>query len=171
MSNNPEIETGLSESLVRRISADKKEPEWMLEKRLSALRMYNDKPLPNWGPALNGLDLENMIYYVSPEVAEKTEWKELPKEISDTFEKLGIPSAERDYLGGVGAQYDSGIVYHRIKKELSDKGVIFENMDVALEKYPELVLYAEYLKEFTQIDLGKFLEDIPHGFRIVRESF
>ncbi len=139
MSNNPEIETGLSESLVRRISADKKEPEWMLEKRLSALRMYNDKPLPNWGPALNGLDLENMIYYVSPEVAEKTEWKELPKEISDTFEKLGIPAAERDYLGGVGAQYDSGIVYHKIKKELADKGVIFENMDVALEKYPELV--------------------------------
>ncbi|MFA6494388.1 MAG: Fe-S cluster assembly protein SufB [Candidatus Paceibacterota bacterium] len=139
MSNNPEIETGLSEALVRRISADKKEPEWMLQKRLTALKMYNEKPLPDWGPSLDGLDLVNMIYYVSPEVAEKTEWKELPKEISDTFDKLGIPAAERDYLGGVGAQYDSGVVYHRIKKELSDKGVIFENMDVALEKYPDLV--------------------------------
>jgi Fe-S cluster assembly protein SufB len=143
MSNENEIintlERGLSESLVRRISADKKEPEWMLEKRLAALKLYNEKPLPDWGPSLDGLDLENMIYYVSPEVAEKTEWKELPKEISDTFDRLGIPAAEREYLGGVGAQYDSGVVYHRIKKELSDKGVIFENMDVALEKYPDLV--------------------------------
>lgn len=139
MSNTGKIEKGLSESLVRRISADKKEPEWMLQKRLSALKMYNEKPLPDWGPSLSGLDLENMLYYVSPEVAEKTEWKELPKEISDTFDKLGIPAAEREYLGGVGAQYDSGVVYHRIKKELADKGVIFENMDVALEKYPELV--------------------------------
>ncbi len=132
MSNYAEMEKGLSESLVRRISADKKEPEWMLQKRLSALKMYEEKSLPDWGPALDGLDLENMIYYVSPEVAEKTEWKELPKEISDTFDKLGIPAAEREYLGGVGAQYDSGVVYHRIKKELSDKGVIFENMDVAV---------------------------------------
>jgi len=132
-------ETGLSEALVRRISADKKEPEWMLEKRLSALRLYLEKPLPDWGPSLSGLDFENMIYYASPEVAEKQSWKELPKEITDTFEKLGIPQAERDYLGGVGAQYDSGIVYHKIKQELAEKGVIFENMDVALEKYPELV--------------------------------
>ena len=139
MSTDTELEKGLSESLVRRISADKNEPEWMLEKRLSSLRMYEAKALPDWGPSLDGLDLENMLYYVSPEVAEKTEWKELPKEISDTFDKLGIPAAERDYLGGVGAQYDSGIVYHRIKKELADKGVIFENMDVALQKYPNLV--------------------------------
>ena len=139
MSTDTELEKGLSEGLVRRISADKNEPEWMLEKRLSALSMYNKKELPDWGPSLDGLDLKNMIYYVSPEVAEKTEWKELPKEISDTFDKLGIPAAERDYLGGVGAQYDSGVVYHRIKKELADKGVIFENMDVALQKYPDLV--------------------------------
>ena len=129
----------LSETLVRQISADKREPEWMLEKRLAALVLYQKTPLPEWGPSLAGLDLENMSYYVSPEVAEKTEWKELPKEISDTFVKLGIPQAERDYLGGVGAQYDSGVVYHKIKKELEEKGVIFENMDVALQKYPDLV--------------------------------
>ncbi len=128
-----------TEALVRQISADKKEPVWMLEKRLAALLMYHAKPMPNWGPDLSALDLENMSYYISPEVAEKTDWKELPKEITDTFEKLGIPQAERDYLGGVGAQYDSGVVYHSIKKELADKGVIFENMDVALQKYPEMV--------------------------------
>lgn len=133
------METGLSEALVRRISSDKKEPTWMLEKRLAALKTYLEKPMPEWGPSLEGLDLQNMTYYVSPEVAEKQNWKELPKEISDTFEKLGIPEAERDYLGGVGAQYDSGVVYHRIKQELADKGVIFENMDVALQKYPDLV--------------------------------
>ncbi len=133
MSNIP------SEELVRQISADKKEPAWMLEKRLVALAMYHEKPMPNWGPDLSALDLEQMSYYISPEVAEKTDWKELPKEITDTFEKLGIPKAEREYLGGVGAQYDSGVVYHRIKKELSDKGVVFENMDAAVQKYPELV--------------------------------
>ncbi|MBI2120192.1 MAG: Fe-S cluster assembly protein SufB [Parcubacteria group bacterium] len=128
-----------TEALVRQISTDKKEPAWMLEKRLAALLMYHEKLMPNWGPDLSSLDLENMSYYISPEVAEKTDWKELPKEITDTFEKLGIPKAEREYLGGVGAQYDSGVVYHSIKKELADKGVIFENMDVALVKYPELV--------------------------------
>jgi Fe-S cluster assembly protein SufB len=133
------IVTTPTEALVRQISADKKEPAWMLEKRLAALAMYHEKPMPNWGPDLSALDLENMSYYISPEVAEKTDWKELPKEITATFEKLGIPQAERDYLGGVGAQYDSGVVYHSIKKELADKGVIFENMDVALEKYPEMV--------------------------------
>lgn len=139
MSNKLKTESGLSEALVRRISADKKEPEWMLQKRLSALKMYEAKPMPDWGPSLSGLDMENMIYYVSPEVAEKTEWKELPKEIAETFDKLGIPAAEREYLGGAGAQYDSGVVYHKIKEELSAKGVIFENMDVAVQKYPELV--------------------------------
>lgn len=128
-----------SEALVRKISADKKEPAWMLEKRLVALAMYHAKPLPGWGPDLSRLDLERIIYYVPPEVSEKQSWKDLPKEIVDTFDKLGIPKAEREYLGGVGAQYDSGVVYHAIKKELADKGVIFENMDVALQKYPDLV--------------------------------
>jgi len=130
---------GLSGELVRHISKSKNEPEWMLEKRLTALGLYNKTALPSWGPSLENLDLENMVYYVDPETAETDKWEEVPKEISETFEKLGIPKAERDYLGGVGAQYDSGVVYHHLKKSLSDKGVIFENMDVAVEKYPELV--------------------------------
>jgi Fe-S cluster assembly protein SufB len=130
---------GPTESLVREISASKNEPEWMLMLRLKALALWEETKMPNWGPDLSGLDLEGMTYYVDPNVKETDDWKELPKEITDTFEKLGIPKAERDYLGGVGAQFDSGIVYHRIQDSLAKKGVIFENMDVALQKYPELV--------------------------------
>ena len=130
---------GPSEELVREISRIKNEPEWMLELRLNSLKLWYSTAMPNWGPSLSGLDLENITYFVDPNVKETDNWQALPKEITDTFEKLGIPKAERDYLGGVGAQYDSGIVYHRIQKQLSDMGVVFENMDVALQKYPELV--------------------------------
>jgi Fe-S cluster assembly protein SufB len=130
---------GISEELVRHISTTKKEPEWMLELRLKAFALYEKAPMPKWGPSLANLDLENMNYYSDPGVIETDKWEDLPAEITETFEKLGIPQAEREYLGGVGAQYDSGIVYHRLKQSLADKGVIFENMDVALEKYPDLV--------------------------------
>lgn len=129
----------LSEALVRHISATKNEPVWMLEKRLAAFELCQKAPMPKWGPSLAGLDLENLNYYADPGVVETDVWEDLPAEITETFEKLGIPKAEREYLGGVGAQYDSGIVYHRLKQSLADKGVIFENMDVALQKYPELV--------------------------------
>lgn len=111
----------------------------MLELRLKSLKLWRETSMPGWGPDLSGLDLEHMLYYVDPAVPETDDWKDLPKEITETFEKLGIPKAEQDYLGGVGAQFDSGIVYHRLQKSLADKGVIFENMDVALQKYPELV--------------------------------
>lgn len=138
--NNEHITViGPDEALVRHISKTKNEPEWMLELRLKALKLWQETPMPDWGPDLSGLDLDGMTYYVDPSVKETDDWKELPKEITDTFEKLGIPKAEREYLGGVGAQFDSGIVYHRIQESLAKKGVIFENMDVALEKYPELV--------------------------------
>lgn len=133
------IPTNPTEALVREMSVEKNEPSWMLEKRLAALEMYRKTPIPTWGPDLSALDLENMTYYISPNVPETDKWEELPKEIVKTFDKLGIPKAEREYLGGVGAQYDSGVVYHKIKKELADQGVIFENMDVAVQKYPELV--------------------------------
>ncbi len=130
---------GPTEELVRQISGTKNEPTWMLEFRLKSLKLWRNKKMPNWGPDLTGLDLENITYFVDPNIKETDDWKELPKEITDTFEKLGIPKAERDYLGGVGAQFDSGIVYHRIQESLSKKGVIFENMDVAVQKYPEMV--------------------------------
>jgi Fe-S cluster assembly protein SufB len=133
------IPTHPTPELVRRLSAVKKEPEWMLELRLDALSKYHATPMPNWGPDLSGLELQGMTYFIDPEVKEQNDWKELPPEITETFEKLGIPKAERDYLGGVGAQFDSGMVYHRLQASLSAKGVIFENMDVALEKYPDMV--------------------------------
>ncbi len=133
------IRRGISRELVEYISTSKKEPGWMREKRLAAFVLYEQAKTPAWGPNLDGLDLKNLVYYIDPEVAETTKWDELPPEISDTFNKLGIPKAEQEYLGGVGAQYDSGMVYHKLKTELAEQGVIFENMDVALQKYPELV--------------------------------
>jgi len=130
---------GLTEKNIRKISADKNEPDWMLEKRLHSLNLYKKTKLPNWGPSLHKLDLQNIIYYVPSDLQEKNKWEELPAEISQQFEKLGIPKAEREYLGGVGAQYDSGVVYHSIKDSLKKQGVIFENMDTAVKLYPELV--------------------------------
>lgn len=130
---------GLTEELVRHISKSKNEPEWMLEKRLEGFRLSQDAPMPHWGPNLDGLDLEQTIYYVDPKVAEKRSWEDLPEDVRSTFDKLGIPQAEREYLGGVGAQYDSGVVYHKLQAKYAEQGVIFENMDVALQKYPELV--------------------------------
>lgn len=138
--SSPVIERfGPTEELVRKISSDKHEPEWMLELRLRALKLWYETPMPHWGPDLSGLDLDGITYYADPNIKETDDWNELPKEITDTFDKLGIPEAERTYLGGVGAQYDSGVVYHKIQESLAKKGVIFENMDVALEKYPDMV--------------------------------
>lgn len=133
------IVKGLNRELIVHISESKGEPAWMKEKRLKAFDLYQGAQFPTWGPDISGLDLENLVYYIDPEVAEQTDWEELPENIVETFDKLGIPKAEQEYLGGVGAQFDSNIVYHRLKEEVSKQGVIFENMDVALEKYPELV--------------------------------
>jgi Fe-S cluster assembly protein SufB len=130
---------GPTEELVRNMSRTKGEPEWMLELRLSALKLWYETAMPDWGPDLSGLSLDGITYYVDPNIEETDNWEELPREVLETFDKLGIPEAERTYLGGVGAQYDSGVVYHRIQESLAKQGVIFENMDVALKKYPELV--------------------------------
>jgi Fe-S cluster assembly protein SufB len=133
------LKQGLSKELVHFISKSKNEPDWMLEKRLEGLRLYRETEMPHWGPNLSGLDFKNMIYYVDPRTAEKKSWEDLPKDVRETFDKLGIPKAEREYLGGVGAQYDSGVVYHRLQERYAARGVIFENMDAALRKYPDLV--------------------------------
>jgi Fe-S cluster assembly protein SufB len=134
-----QIKKGLTRALVEYISTSKGEPEWMKAKRLEAFALYEKSVLPSWGPDLSGLNLKALVYYIDPEVAEQTAWDELPKNIVETFEKLGIPKAEQEYLGGVGAQFDSNIVYHKLKEELTNNGVIFENMDVAVEKYPDLI--------------------------------
>lgn len=130
---------GISEELVRKISSDKNEPEWMLKKRLMALELFNKTSIPTWGPDLSQLNLDEIIYYVDPDTTEAKSWDDVPDEIKKTFEKLGIPEAERKSLAGVGGQYDSGMVYHNLKKEWEEKGIIFENMDVAVHKYPDMV--------------------------------
>src|SRR3989344_8718970 len=131
---------GLSEGVVRLISEDKQEPEWMLQKRFQALKFFYEKPMPNWGPSLEKLDLNKIIYYIkSSERGNATDWNDVPPEIRETFDKLGIPEVERKYLGGSGAQFESITAYHKLKEEWSKKGVIFEDMDVALQKHPDLV--------------------------------
>ena len=132
---------GLSEALVRRISAEKKEPEWMLEHRLKSLKLFNEMELPTWGVDLSDIDFDNLIYYASPEEMKgyATRWEDVPEEVKRTFERLGIPEAERKVLAGTGAQYDSLNAYHKLKEEWEAQGVLFEDMDMALKKYPDLV--------------------------------
>lgn len=130
---------GLHEDVVRKIFEAKNEPSWMLERRLQALRLFEKTALPAWGPSLAKLDLTKIAFFVQPNATESRSWEDVPKDIRDTFEKLGIPEAERAALGGVGAQFDSDMVYHNLKKELADRGVIFENMDVALVKHENVV--------------------------------
>lgn len=130
---------GLSKKIVEEISWMKKEPLWMREKRLAALEIFLSKKLPTWGGDLTRLDFDNLYYYVKPTDEQKRSWDDVPKEIKATFEKIGIPEAERKFLAGVGAQYDSEVVYHSISKMLEDKGVIFLDTDTAVKKYPEIV--------------------------------
>ena len=130
---------GLSEELVRFISNSKNEPEWMLQKRLQGFEWFKKTSIPKWGPDLSKLDLDKISYYVDPGVKESKRWEDLPEEVRRVAEKIGIPEAEKKSLGGAGFQFDSNMAYHNLKKELEDQGVIFENMDVALQKYPELV--------------------------------
>lgn len=134
-----EAQPGLNEDIVRLISKTKNEPVWMLDIRLKALELFQKTPMPSWGPDLSDLNVNDIVFFVDPNTTETNNWDDVPKEIKDTFDKLGIPEAEKKALAGVGAQYDSSVIYHNIEKTLKDKGVIFENMDVALHKYPELV--------------------------------
>jgi Fe-S cluster assembly scaffold protein SufB len=130
----------INEQLVRTISQDKKEPEWMLQKRLKSLEIFHEKPIPDWGPDLSELKLEEINYFVKANAKKNSRsWNDVPKEIRETYEKLGIPEAEKKALAGVGAQYDSEIIYHNIKEELEKQGVIFLDMDVAVQTHPELV--------------------------------
>lgn len=142
---NPEdlkfkAQPGVNEEIVRQISKDKNEPEWMLKKRLTGLKIFNKKPFPNWGPSLNDLNLNEIYFYMKPNAEKNSrDWNKVPDDIKNTFEKLGIPEAERKSLAGAGAQYESEVVYHKLKKDLEDKGVVFLDMDEAVQKYPELV--------------------------------
>ncbi len=133
------VKKGLTEEIVRKISAEKNDPEWMLEFRLKSLETYNRTPLPTWGPDLSELDMDNIVTYVRPNTGMRASWNEVPADIKDTFEKLGIPQAERESLAGVGAQYDSEVVYHNVKDEIRREGVIYTDMETAVREYGDLV--------------------------------
>lgn len=130
---------GLNEEIVRTISRMKGEEERMTNFRLAAYKIFQDKVMPTWGADLSKIDFDNIFYYVKASKGEKKKWEEVPKEIKETYDKLGIPQAEKEYLGGVKAQYESEVIYGSLLKKLRDKGIIFCGMDEALAKYPELV--------------------------------
>ena len=145
---------GLSEEVVREISAMKGEPEWMLEFRLKALKHYQERPMPTWGADLNGLDLDEIYYYVKPTEEQSRTWSDVPETIKNTFDKLGIPEAEQKYLAGVGAQYDSEMIYHSVKEELDKQGVIFMSIEEGLRHHPEI--FREYFSTVIPIQDNKF---------------
>ena len=147
---------GLSEEVVREISAYKEEPEWMLDSRLKALQVYESKPMPTWGGNLSELDavLDEIYFYVRPQDRMEHSWEDVPEEIKDTFEKLGIPEAERKVLAGVGAQYESEMVYHSLREEWEKQGVIFDSIEDGLKNHPDL--FREYFGTVIPTQDNKF---------------
>ena len=140
--------------MVREISAHKDEPEWMLDFRLKALEVFEKRPMPSWGGDLSGIDFEKIYYYLKPSAGAERTWDDVPEDIKNTFDRLGIPETERKFLAGVGAQYESEIVYHNLQKELEDQGVIFLDTGQALEKHPEL--FREYFGTVIPPNDNKF---------------
>jgi Fe-S cluster assembly protein SufB len=129
---------GLSREVVEELSRMKQEPDWMREFRLRSLEIFLKKPMPTWGGDLSGIDFDKILYYVKASQQQERDWDDVPEYIKSTFDKLGIPEAERKFLAGVGAQYESEVVYHNLQKNLEDQGVIFLDTDTALREHPEL---------------------------------
>ncbi|WP_433429671.1 Fe-S cluster assembly protein SufB [Nonomuraea sp. CA-141351] len=146
---------GLSEEVVRNISALKNEPEWMLDLRLKGLRLFDRKPLPTWGSDLSAIDFDNIKYFVRSTEKQAASWEELPADIKNTYDKLGIPEAEKQRLiAGVAAQYESEVVYHKIREDLEEKGVIFVDTDTGLKEHEEL--FKEYFGSVIPVGDNKF---------------
>jgi Fe-S cluster assembly protein SufB len=146
---------GINEDVVRNISALKSEPEWMLNLRLKGLRLFGKKPMPTWGSDLDGIDFDNIKYFVRSTEKQATTWDELPEDIKNTYDKLGIPEAEKQRLvSGVAAQYESEVVYHKIREDLAEQGVIFLDTDTGLREHPEL--FKEYFGSVIPVGDNKF---------------
>ncbi len=145
---------GLNREIVQRISDMKGEPKWMLEFRMKALDHYLQRPMPNWGPDLSSLNLEDIYYYVKPMDGEGNSWDDVPDTIKNTFDRLGIPEAEQKFLAGVGAQYESEMVYHKIQEHLEKQGVIFLSIEDGLRKHPDL--FRQYFSTVIPIEDNKF---------------
>jgi len=148
------LDQGLNVETVRKISEIKDEPEWMINFRLKALESFFKKPMPTWGGDLSGINFEKYIYFLKASDKTEKSWDDVPADIKKTFDKLGIPEAERNFLAGVGAQYESEVVYHSIRKNLTDKGVIFADTDTALKQYPDL--FKEYFGTIIPPEDNKF---------------
>ncbi|MGZ4483837.1 MAG: Fe-S cluster assembly protein SufB, partial [Nocardioidaceae bacterium] len=130
---------GLNEEVVRDISSKKSEPQWMLDLRLKGLKLFGRKPMPKWGAELGGIDFDNIKYFVRSTEKQATTWDELPADIKNTYDKLGIPEAEKQRLvSGVAAQYESEVVYHKIREDLEEQGVLFLDTDTALREHEDL---------------------------------
>ena len=146
---------GLNETVVRNISAMKNEPEWMLDLRLKGLKLFQKKPMPTWGADLSGIDFDNIKYFVRSTEKQAQSWEDLPEDIKNTYDRLGIPEAEKARLvAGVAAQYESEVVYHKINEELERQGVVFLDTDTALKEYPEL--FQEYFATVIPVGDNKF---------------
>jgi len=145
---------GLTKDTVREISQMKEEPEWMLNFRLRSYDIFMKKPMPQWGGDLNKIDFQNIYYYAK--ASEKTEknWDDVPEDVKNTFDKLGIPEAEKKFLAGVGAQYESEVVYHNLRKDLADQGVLFLDTDSALKEHPEI--FKKYFAKIIPPEDNKF---------------
>ena len=132
--------SGLTPEIIEKISKEKNDPIWMQQFRLQALQIYNEIPTPDWGPSLEGLDMDNIATYVRPNTKMQNNWKNVPQDIKDTFERLGIPQAERKSLAGVGAQYDSELVYHNVRSEVAQEGVDYMDIESAMKgEYADMV--------------------------------
>ena len=143
------LEDGLTEEIVLQISEEKNDPDWMRQLRLESLKLYNEIDFPKWGPSIEGLDIDHIATYVRKNTKMADNWDAVPEEIKDTFEKLGIPQAERKSLAGVGAQYDSELVYHNVRDDVAKQGVVYSDIESALRGE-----YAGLIKE-------KFMKLIP----------
>ena len=134
------VKEGLTPAIVEQISKEKKDPQWMQLFRLETLQIYNQLQVPNWGPSIEGLNMDEIVTYVRPNTHMSAKWSDVPKDIKDTFERLGIPQAERKSLAGVGAQYDSELVYHNVREEVAAQGVVYTDMESALNgEYADMV--------------------------------
>ncbi|MQC26129.1 MAG: Fe-S cluster assembly protein SufB [Chloroflexi bacterium] len=147
-------ERGLSEAVVRQISGKKEEPDWMLDFRLKALKHFEGRPMPEWGADLSQLDLDKIYFYTRPSESESKSWDDVPPDIKATFEKLGIPEAEQKFLAGVGAQYESEMVYHNIQEHLAEQGVLFKSIEQGLRDHPDL--FREHFGKIIPIEDNKF---------------
>ncbi len=150
-----QVEYGLNEELIRKISKDKEEPDWVLDIRLKALKLFYELKDPDWGPDISFLDLSKLATYVKPVKGEVRKWEDVPEDIRTVFDKLGIPESEKKALAGSGAQFDSEIVYHNLTNDLKEKGIIYTSFDEGLKEYPDLV--KEYFTKAVPITDHKYI--------------